>query len=1278
NSVVVSGGAGVIEEMAARWAAEGRKTSRLTVSHAFHSRLMEPMLAEFAAIVETLTFDEPQVPIVSNLTGEVAEPGLLTSPAYWVRQVREAVRFADGVTCLADQGVSRFVELGPDGVLCGLAQQSADGVFAPVMRRDREDAETALTALARLWTAGLDVDWRAVLPGGRRVELPTYAFQRERYWPEAGSVPAEAPVAAPDDDDARFWAAVEREDLAELAATLRLEDAPGVLDDVVPALSSWRRSRRQESIVDSWRYRVEWKPLNGLRDAATLTGTWVLVSSGETSLAGEAENALRAGGARTARLRSLAELDRAELAVHLTRDDLAGVVFAAGPSTASADLAAMLLVIQALGDAGADVPLWCLTRGAVSTGGDDRLDAPEQALLWGLGRVAALEHPARWGGLIDLPPTVDGVTEGRLTALLSGTSGEDQVALRDGRVFARRLVRAPLPTASVPEWTTDGTVLITGGTGALGGDVARWLAGRGVPHLLLAGRRGAGAPGVDALVAELTALGARVSVEACDVADREALAGLLAGIPAEFPLTGVVHAAGVDVASPLMETEAADLAEVLRAKVAGAVLLDELAGDLELFVVFSSIAATWGSGGQGAYAAGNAFLDALVHHRRDRGLSGTSVAWGPWAEVGMAMQGDMERFLRRRGLPTMDREPAIRALAVAVDHDETCVSVADVDWERFVPAFVSGRPSPLLGELPEVARVLAVQVAGPGDTFELRETLKAAPETERPRLLLEAVRARAAAVLGHASTAVVEPRRAFRDLGFDSLTAVELRNLLVAETGLRLPATLVFDHPNPAALAEYLLGEMFGTTGPVATPIGASAAAGGDEPIAIIGMSCRYPGGVRTAEQLWELVVAGRDGISAFPTDRGWPDDADGAYTRQGGFVDGVAEFDAGLFGISPREALAMDPQQRLLLEAAWEAFESAGIDPLSLSHSPTGVLIGGSASLYGVGMDMPASAEGHLLTGTVSSVLSGRVAYTFGLEGPAVTVDTACSSSLVALHLAVQALRNGECEMALAGGVMVMVSPGVFTEFDRQDGLSADGRCKAFAGAADGTGWGEGVGLLVLERLSDAHRLGHDVLAVVRGSAVNQDGASNGLTAPNGPSQERVIRQALANARLSPAEVDVVEAHGTGTRLGDPIEAQALLATYGQDRPEGRPLWLGSIKSNIGHTQAAAGVAGVIKMVQAMRHGVLPATLHVDEPSPHVDWSAGAVELLTEARSWPSADRPRRAGVSSFGISGTNAHVIIEAAPVVEVERVAGVAGPVVWPVSGRSVEALAAQAGR
>ncbi|WP_435053318.1 type I polyketide synthase [Kitasatospora phosalacinea] len=1531
GAVVVSGPAEQVGQLVAAFAAEGRRTTALRVSHAFHSALMEPMLAEFEQVLQVVEYAPPRIPVVSDLTGKLATAEQLNDPRYWVDQVRHAVRFADGVTTVLGLGVGACLELGPDRVLSALAEECAAAAgetelpFVPALRRTGAEVEAVLSALAELHAHGVAVDWAGVFAGrgARTVALPTYAFQREHYWlaaprgagdaagfgltasahpllsaevglagsaglvltgrlaPDehpwlaehvisgvvllpgtafvemalhaAGRVGCElveeltlqAPLAVPEDgalalqvvvgaeqdgrrtvevysrgewDGEADWTrhatgtlAVAAGDAAPAGlapwppAGARPVPVDGLYEELAdqgygygPLFRGLRRVWRTEgaggadgvvfaevelagdgggfalhpALLDAVLHATDFAPgearepeeirlpfaWSGVRLAAagaaalrvridSLPGGGVALALADGTGAPVAEVAafrslpVAADALRAARSEPLYEVvwkpappaaatGGAGLAVlggadpwGLSLPVLASPLPASPlPDGAGAAPAVVLLPVLPADPAGAlpgaaheDVhrvlgvlrdwlaeerfaasKLVVVTRGAAVPSTAAGLAA---APVRGLVRSAQAEHPGRFV-LLDLDGADRPVGAAELAA--AAAAGEPELRLVDGALLVPRLTRLPeTATAADPAWTAsaidpDGTFLVTGGLGGVGAALARHLvAEHGVRRLLLVGRRGPATPGADELLAELAASGAHAEAAACDVADPRALAALLAGIDPAHPLTGVAHAAGT-VADGLVGALTAEQVEaVLRPKLDAAWHLHELTRGLELsaFLLFSSSAALADGGGQGNYAAANAFLDALAEYRRSLELPALALSWGLWADVdgmGAALSDADRRRISRLGLAPLTAAESLAALDRALGAGRPSLVPVRVDR-----AALAARGEALPALLLDVAgpharrRGPAASAARPAGAVS---GLAALPEAERERAVLELVRSRAAAVLGHSGPEAIGVRRAFSDLGFDSLSAVELRNGLDAATGLRLPATLVFDHPNPRALADHILAKL---AGPAATAaaVRPQVAVREDEPIAIVAMSCRFPGGVATPEELWRLVHDGVDAVSGFPTDRGWdeasiydpePGRPGRSYTREGAFLHDAAEFDAEFFEISPREAQAMDPQQRLLLEVSWEAIERAGIDPLSLRGSDTGVFAGVMYHDWGTGRGaVSEETAGYLGNGSLASVVSGRVSYALGLEGPTVTVDTACSSSLVAMHWAIQALRRGECALALAGGVTVMSTPDTFIDFSRQRGLAADGRCKSFAAAADGTGWGEGAGVLLLERLSDAERLGHRVLAVVDGSAVNHDGASNGLTAPNGLAQQRVIRQALAAGGLSAADVDAVEAHGTGTTLGDPIEAQALLEVYGQEREQ--PLWLGSVKSNLGHTQAAAGVAGVIKMVMALRHGVLPRTLHVDAPSPHVDWSAGNVRLLTEARDWAADGRPRRAGVSSFGISGTNAHVIVgeyQAGPAEPVEPVepAPAADPQVLPflLSGRTAGALRGQAER
>ncbi|MFE7037011.1 type I polyketide synthase, partial [Streptomyces sp. NPDC057621] len=1323
-SVVVSGDEDAVTLIADRFAAEGRRTRRLRVSHAFHSPLMEPMLKEFRRIAQVMDHEPPRIPIVSNLTGRPVVP----DADYWVRHVREAVRFHDGVRWMESEGVTTFLELGPDAVLSSMGPDclgdDTDAAFVPALRAGRPEERELVTAVALAHTRGTAVNWEDFFAGRgtRRVDLPTYPFQRRRYWLDDTAAPAgrdgtghplldtaigladtggtvlsgrlsvrsqpwladhviagtvllpgtafvdmviragdevgcatveeltlEVPLALPAEGGVNVQVVVGRPDAsgrrsadvharpegdgpwtrhasAVLAPPGPADPTPpmpataqwpppdaepvdvDLLNQAGPAYefgpmfrnlrAAWRRGTEvfadvrlpEEARTRAGRYGLHPALLDSALRPADLVGdrvrgseeVWLpfvwtgvtLHASGATDLrvrispAGPEGVSLEitdTSGAPVASVASIVERPvpvegltgtapspsllrlRWEPAPAHTAPARSGWAALGteefGPdATVHADLDALRTAIAS----GAAVPeavlvpfpptrgephraaraathrlldllqrwqaeeqlassrLVIVTRGAVAAGPGETPD-PGSAPLWGLTRSAQAEQPGRFV-LADLGAgtgagtgtdadtgtgtgTPTGADAGADTAQgLRGAlaTGEPQVAVRGDTVLVPRLAELPAPdTAPDTPWDSTGTVLITGGTGGLGGHLARHLVvEHGVRHLLLAGRRGTDAPGAADLAAELTELGASVTVAACDASDRQALTALLATIPAEHPLSGVVHTAGVVADGLIGSLTPERIDEVLRPKADAAWHLHELTRDLNLsaFVLYSSVAGIMDGPGQGNYAAANVFLDALAEHRRAAGLPATSLAWGLWSGDGMGARLDEAALRRagRSGLVALTPAENLALFDLALTAGQAVAVPVRVDAAALRDR-TDGVPSVLRGLVRGPLRRTASASAPSAGGASLTARLAALPEAERDRVVLDLVRTRVAQVLGHDGADAIEPRRAFSEIGFDSLAAVELRNGLNAATGLRLPSTLVFDYPNPAALAAHVRARASGTRTTPAVPQPAaitgsgsgSDPGSGDDPIAIVAMACRYPGGVESPEDLWRLVAEGRDGVSAFPEDRGWhvadlydpePGRPGKSYIREGGFLHDAADFDAGLFGISPREALAMDPQQRLLLETSWEVLERAGIDPLSVRGTTTGVFAGIMYHDWATRLaKVPEDLAGYLGNGSASSVATGRVAYTLGLEGPAVSVDTACSSSLVALHWAMQSLRRGECSLALAGGVTVMATPDTFVDFSLQRGLSRDGRCRSYAAAADGTGWGEGVGVLLV-----------------------------------------------------------------------------------------------------------------------------------------------------------------------------------------------------------------------
>ncbi|MET8978879.1 SDR family NAD(P)-dependent oxidoreductase [Streptomyces sp. NPDC004539] len=1185
RATVVSGDADQVETVRQRAVDAGLRATALRVSHAFHSARMDGMLDAYRTVLDTVAYSEPRLTAVSTLTGRPVEPGHWTDPAYWTEQVRRPVLFADAVRALEEQGTTAYVELGADASLATHASLTVTDTHAlvtsalgPVRQgRPAQDEPTALLTAVAL----------------------LYGHGVPLAWERAAD-PAPAALGLP-------TYAFQREEY-------------WLADPVPPGGSAWCHEERWEPLAPGGEPN---RPLlvipAGYDDhpwARALADTLptVTVDPEHPDLTGHDTS----GGV-------------------LSLLALADTPADPGRPALTPGLTGTLALLQAT----TGTRLWCATLGAVAVTADEPAPALLQAPVWALGRVAALELPTVWGGVIDLPadPTPEAVT-----AVLAAHGTEDQIAVRGATAYGRRLAPS---TAAAPDrepWQPRGTVVVTGGTGGLGTHLAQWLTANGADDVVLLSRRGPDAPGAAGLDG--------VTVLACDVSAREQLAAVLAA----HPPTAIVHAAGVLDDGMLAGLTPERFATVLAPKADAALHLHELTRDrdLDAFVLFSSSAATLGSPGQGNYAAANAVLDALARHRHTLGLPATSLAWGPWAGAGMAAtDGVADQWDQRPGLNLMRPRTALGVLGRAVGSGLPALTVASIEWDRFLPLYTAARPSPYLDLIPRpTTSAPPVPTASPQAQSRLARTVAELPESDREGFLLRLVADQVATVLGHADGSAVSARRSFTDLGITSMNAVEIRGALCEATGVDLPVTVVFDQPTPQALARHLLDELLGT-GQEFTPVPVLAGRA-DEPVAILGMSCRFPGGSTTPDRFWDHLLSATDPVAEVPADR-WdaadfydpvPGTPGKAYTQQGAFLDTISGWDAGFFGYTPREALRLDPQHRLLMEMVWEAVENAGISPDALRGSRTGVFLGLTDSQYDVrqiAIEGPGCLDDpNFGLGTSASAAAGRIAYQMDWRGPTMTIDTACSSALVATHLAVRALRAGECDYAVVGAASEVVGPEFFVQACKMSMLAPDGRTKTFDASADGYVIGEGGGVVLLRRATDAEAAGQRPHVLIKGTATNSDGRSNGLTAPNRHSQLAVIRAAHADAGVTPDDIAFVEAHGSGTALGDAIEFGVLKEVFGKREAE-QPLRVGAVKSNIGHLLVAAGMAGLIKSTLALSGRELPPNLHLSEPNDTVtlDGPVRPVdgrERLGEGRL--------RAGVSSFGWSGTNAHLILETVP--------------------------------
>lgn len=1189
--IVISGPLEDITLLCKRFQTQNIQAIQLNSSHAFHSALLDPILDEFEEFTKTIPTRPPQRALVCNLTGQVLPFNQSLDSSYWRRHARETVCWSSTISTLQQNDCRVFVEMGPKLVLLNLSEgcwNGPDANWIGTLPQSDKEISSTLRAVGNLYELGIDPDFQKISTSKTRRDLilPTYPFQRQRYW--------KAPTRRGSNQKSEF-----------LKKSVYVK--------------SWEPFADESLSIESQR---SWFLLGGAKEMAERISS-SLKASGQNPILVDSNNS-----DWEQRLQQL-------IADETSAGRTAGVVDLRFVEVSTSDPKVWRQQLCELGkliaSAGAFAPWTLITRSATELTASDFI-SPQHSMLQSYARGIGLEYPQHFTRTIDLQVETNVEHDHLIAEAITCSIPENEITVGNEGLFVPRLIRTETPSASAWTCTQEGCYLITGGLGAIGLKFAESLSISGAGRVVLISRR---LPTSNAIAAieRMRASGCQVDVISADITDEKAVEALIQSLSKTSVIRGIIHAAGTGSLCSIEQLTTEEFDRVAAAKVEGTDYLFQSIKleELDFAIMVSSIAATWGSVHQAHYAAANSYIDAYAYQLRQQGVNAVSVNYGPWEGKGLAENTQMRQWLADSGVLPIAPNDAVAAGAFALTQQNSSLVVADIDWSRFLPIYRSRR-SGLFFE--------GIRYEDNKSTSPRRITRKFSRK-ELDQLVLEVV-----GEILKKKPSDIEQRKGFFQLGMDSLMSVELKKKLEVRTGLSLPATLAMDAPNISAMVEYLNGLSEKTSQPESLHANTTTI---NEPIAVVGMACRFPG-AESLDEFWNLLSNGESAITEVPKSR-WDADAifnknsdvpGSIYTKAGGFVNDIESFDADFFGITPREAITLDPQQRLTLEVSWQALENAGIPPSSMRGSRTGVYFGVGANEYGaLWPDRSSSIDPYFATGNALNAISGRVSFTFGFEGPSVAVDTACSSSLVAIHQAIQGLRTGDCDAALAGGVNVLLRSDSMIAACRANMLSPEGRCKTFSADADGYVRGEGCGVVLLKRLSDVQP--HErIWGIIKGSAVNQDGASSGLTVPHGPSQQRVIRAALSQAERAPAEVHYVEAHGTGTSLGDPIEVQAAASVYGEGRLSESPLLIGSVKTNIGHLESAAGVAGVIKILLSIHHHQIPAHLNFTTPNPHIPWETLPIKVASGSHTWMS-ESPLLAGLSGFGFTGTNAHMVIE-----------------------------------